>query len=142
MTEPLIARSLLRGVGRALATADQAVLAELPLANGRRADVVALDRAGLITIVEIKSCLADFRADQKWQDYLDFCDRFYFAVAADFPVAVLPAEQGLMLADAFTAEVVRAAIERQLPAARRKAMLLRFGRLAALRLQSVLDPLV
>ena len=75
------AAEIVRGVARALAAADQAVLAEVPLANGRRADLVALDRGGTITLVEVKASRADFVADRKWQDYLDYCDRFSFAVA-------------------------------------------------------------
>jgi hypothetical protein len=137
----LVARGLLRGLGRAFAATDHAVLAELPLANGRRADLVALDRAGAITLVEIKSCLADFRADQKWQDYLDYCDRFFFAVNAEFPAAVLPAGEGLIIADPYGAEILRPAVARPLAAGRRKAMLLRFARAGAQRLQGLLDPL-
>ena len=91
---PEITARLQRGVGRALVAADKAVLFEVPLANGRRADVVALDRDGRFTIVEIKSGLADFQADHKWQDYKEFCDFFVFAVAADFPEEVLPPDEG------------------------------------------------
>lgn len=134
------AADICRGVRRALAAADHAVLPELPLANGRRADLVALGRDGRITVVEVKSSRADFLADQKWPEYLDFCDLFYFAVGADFPHALLPPTQGLILADRFMAEVVREASVRPLPAARRKAMLLRFGRAAAMRLHALDDP--
>jgi hypothetical protein len=80
---PVGAADILRGVARGLSAADQAVLPEMPLGNGRRADLIALDRTGTITLVEIKSCRADFTADRMWQSYLDHCDRFYFAVAAD-----------------------------------------------------------
>ncbi len=131
---------ILRGVARALRAADQAVLPEVPLANGRRADLLALDRSGLITLVEIKSCRADFRADRKWQHYLEYCDRFYFAVAAGFPQDLLPPDEGLILADRFAGEIVREARPRPLAAARRKAMLIRFARAAAGRLQLLLDP--
>jgi len=134
------AGDILRGVARALGAADQAVLAEVPLANGRRADLVALDRSGTISLVEIKSGRADFLADRKWQDYLDQCDRFYFAVAAGFPLELLPPEEGLILADRFAGEVVRAAQLRCLGAARRKTMLIRFARASAGRLQALLDP--
>jgi len=134
------AGDILRGVARALGAADQAVLAEVPLANGRRADLVALDRSGTISLVEIKSGRADFLTDRKWQDYLDYCDRFYFAVAAGFPLELLPPEEGLILADRFAGEVVRAAQLRCLGAARRKAMLIRFARASAGRLQALLDP--
>ncbi|HLT00753.1 MAG TPA: MmcB family DNA repair protein, partial [Geminicoccaceae bacterium] len=87
-----------------------------------------------------KSCRADFRGDRKWHEYLAFCDRFYFAVARDFPLDLLPAEEGVILADRFGAEIVRPARLRALGPARRKAMLIRFGRAAATRLHGLLDP--
>jgi hypothetical protein len=139
---PEITARLQRGVGRALVAADQAVLFELPLANSRRADVVALDRDGRFTIVEIKSGLADFQADQKWPDYKDYCDFFVFAVAADFPEGILPADEGLMIADGFGAEFERPPRLEPLSAARRKAMLIRYARASAGRLQTLLDPMV
>lgn len=134
------ASDILRGVARALCEADQAVLPEVPLANGRRADLLALDRSGQVTLVEIKSCRADFLSDRKWQHYLDYCDRFYFAVGAGFPLDLLPAEEGLILADRFAGEVLREARLRTLDPARRKAMLIRFARASAARLQALLDP--
>ncbi|MGH6902393.1 MAG: MmcB family DNA repair protein [Geminicoccaceae bacterium] len=134
------ADDILRGVGRALADADHAVLAELPLGNGRRADLAAIDHRGTISLVEIKSCRADFLTDRKWREYLDYCDRFYFAVAGDFPRHLLPADEGLILADRFGGEIVRAAALRPLGPARRKAILIRFGRAAAGRLQTLFDP--
>jgi hypothetical protein len=85
MSQTIGACDLLRGVGRALTAAGQTVLAELPLGNGRRADLAAIDRAGAIILVEVKSCRADFRADRKWREYLDYCDRFYFAVGSAAP---------------------------------------------------------
>ena len=115
------------------------MLAELPLGNGRRADLAAIDRRGTIRLVEIKSCRADFRADRKWRAYLDYCDRFYFAVASGFPRDLLPADEGLILADRFGGEIVREATVRALGPARRKAMLIRFGRVAASRLHGLLD---
>jgi hypothetical protein len=139
---PEITAQLQRGVGRALVAADRAVLFELPLANGRRADVVALDRDGRFTIVEIKSGLADFQADQKWPDYKDFCDFFVFAVTADFPKGILPPDEGLMIADSFGAEFERPPRLEPLSAARRKAMLIRYARAGAGRLQSLLDPMI
>src|SRR3990170_3364673 len=125
-----VAAELQRGVCRAL----------LALANGRRADVVALSGGGDVLIVEIKSCLLDYQSDGKWQDYLPFCDRLYFAVAADFPCDVIPTSAGLILADRYGAELVREPVEERLTAARRKAMMLSFARAAALRLQLHLDP--
>jgi hypothetical protein len=130
------AAGIWRGAARRLIAADHAVLAELPLGNGRRADLVAIDRAASITIVEVKSGRADFLADRKWQAYLDFCDRFYFAVGPDVPIALLPPGEGLIVADRFAGEIVREAPLRPLGAARRKAMLLRFARTAATRLHA------
>jgi hypothetical protein len=134
------AAELQRGVCRAFRALGHSVVTELPLANGRRADVVALSSAGHVHIVEIKSCLIDYRTDHKWHDYLPFCDRLYFAVAPYFPCDVIPGEVGLILADRYGAELVREAEEARLSAARRKAMMLAFARAAALRLQLHLDP--
>ncbi|MEM9440953.1 MAG: MmcB family DNA repair protein [Pseudomonadota bacterium] len=139
---PEITAQLQRGVGRALVAADHAVLFELPLANGRRADVVSLDRDGRFTIIEIKSGLADFQADHKWPDYKEFCDFFAFAVAADFPDGIIPANEGLLIADGFGAEFERSPRPELLSAPRRKAMLIRFARASASRLQSLLDPMI
>jgi len=127
------AAELQRGVCRAFRTLGHSVVTELPLANGRRADVVGISGSGDVLIVEIKSCLLDYRTDAKWRDYLDYCDRLYFAVRADFPCEVIPEEAGLILA-------VREGLEERLSAARRKAMMLTFARAAALRLQQHLDP--
>jgi hypothetical protein len=140
MTTITGAEDIRRGVCRALADADHAVLAELPLGNGRRADLVAIDRTGMIGLVEVKSCRADFLTDRKWYQYLDYCDRFYFAVASDFPRHLLPADAGLIVADRFGGEIARDAPIRPLGPARRKAVLIRFGRAAAGRLQVLLDP--
>jgi hypothetical protein len=135
-----IAAGLQRGVCRALRTLGLSVVTELALANGRRADVVALSPAGDVMIVEIKSCLLDFQSDGKWHEYLPHCDRLYFAVAPDFPHHVIPDRAGLMLADRYGAELVREPVEERLGAARRKAILLAFAHAAALRLQRHLDP--
>ena len=124
---------LTRGVARMLVDLGQCPLMEFKLANGRRADVAGLDRKGRLTIVEVKSCRADFEADQKWPDYLEYCDRFYFAVDPDFPRELLPDSEGLILADAFGATISRPAEERALAAARRKAVTLHFARQAAMR---------
>jgi hypothetical protein len=111
------APEILRGVARAFALADQAVVTELTLADGRRADLVALDRAGKITLVEVKASRADFLADRKWQAYLGWCDRFYFAVADGFPLELLPPAEGVIRADRFTAEILREPQVRALAAA-------------------------
>ncbi len=136
----LIARDICRGVQRLLAAQGCESLAEFPLGNGRRADVIGVDPTGVIWIVEIKSSTADFRADNKWPDYRDYCDALFFAVAPDFPHAILPAEAGLILADAYGGEIIRAAPQTPLTAARRKALLLSFARLAASRLRGLTDP--
>ncbi len=115
-------------------------MTELPLSTGHRADVVALGRGGEIWIVEIKSSLADFQADAKWPEYRSHCDRFFFAVASDFPLDVLPDGTGLILADRFGAEMMRDAPEHKLAGGRRKAVTLRFARAAAMRLHMTVDP--
>jgi hypothetical protein len=135
-----IAAEIQRGVCRALRALGYSVVTELPLANGRRADVVALSPGGDIWIVEIKSCLIDYQTDGKWTEYLAHCDRLYFAVAPDFPVEVISEGAGLMLADRYGAHLMREPVEERLNAARRKAMMLCFARAAALRLQRHLDP--
>ncbi len=134
------AAAIARGVRRHLLTLGLASVTELTLASGRRADVVALTEKGEIWIIEIKSGVADFRADTKWPEYEAYADRLLFAVAPDFPVDILPLETGLMLADAYGAEIVRPAPLKPLPAARRKAMTMRIARAAALRLHLLADP--
>ncbi|HVL71613.1 MAG TPA: MmcB family DNA repair protein [Beijerinckiaceae bacterium] len=129
-----------RGVRRFFAQLGQATLPEFTLANGRRADVIALSGDGRITIVEIKSSVADFRADGKWPDYRDFCDRFCFAVPETVPVEILPATAGLIVADAFGAALLREPPEHPLAGARRKAVTLRFARAAAGALHALADP--
>jgi hypothetical protein len=134
------ALDICRGVQRLLLAHGYACVTELPLASGRRADVAAISAHGDIAIVEIKSSIEDFRADHKWQDYLEFCDRLYFAVKPGFATEILPAATGLMLADRYGGEIVRAAPEARLSAARRKAVTLRVARTAALRLGIAIDP--
>lgn len=134
------ALAIQRGVRRLFAGLGACSLAEVTLASGRRADVMALHPDGGITIVEIKSCLADFRADRKWETYRDYCDRLFFAVDADFPCEILPDGVGLIAADRFGAAMVRDAPPHPLAGARRKAVTLRFARAAALRLHALADP--
>jgi hypothetical protein len=131
---------LARGVGRALAQRGYATLTEVSLANGRRADVMGLGRAGELVIVEVKSSLQDFRGDAKWPEYREFCDRFYFAVAEQFPREAIPADCGLIVADGFGAAVLREAPLMPVAAARRKAVMLRFALLGSDRLRRLLDP--
>lgn len=130
------AEAICRGAIRLMHQRGFASVTELTLANGRRADIAALGPGGEFTLIEVKSCRADFMTDQKWPDYQPFCDRFYFAVDEAFPVELIPDEAGLIIADGFGGDVVREAPETPLVAARRKALTLRFARLAALRLQS------
>lgn len=135
------AADLARGVVRLFAECGIAALTELSLKNGRRVDVIGIGPDGRVHIVEIKSSRADFLGDRKWPEYLVFADFFYFAVAADFPEQLLPEGEGLILADRFGGEIVRAPRPRPLAAARRKALTLRFARLAASRLMlRVVDP--
>ncbi len=139
--EDLALRLLLaRGVGRALAQRGYATLTEVSLANGRRADVMGLGRGGDLVIVEVKSSLQDYRSDAKWPEYREFCDRFYFAVAEDFPRDAIPGDCGLIVADGFGGAILREAPVLTLAAARRKAVTLRFALLGSERLRRLLDP--
>ena len=134
------AAAIARGTARYLHALGYCVVSELPLPSGRRADLVALGGAGEIVIVEIKSSVADFRADQKWTDYRAHCDRLYFAIPEDLPQAIMPEEEGLIVADAFGAWVVREAAARAIAPATRRAVLLRFAQAAADRLHRLADP--
>lgn len=136
------AAAIARGLRRMLWARGLATVTELVLANGRRADVVALSDRGEIWIVEVKSSVADFRADTKWPEYRDYCDRLLFAVDRDFPVEILPADTGLVIADPYGAELLREAPLTPLAGARRKAMTQRFARAAALRLHALADPVL
>ncbi len=134
------AAAIMRGTQRLMRALGHASLTELPLVNGRRADIVSVSPDGAIHIVEVKSCLADFRADHKWQEYLEYCDRFYFAVDANMPEGVIPAEVGLIVADQYEASVLRDAPLSKAHASRRRATLLAFARCAADRLHNLADP--
>jgi hypothetical protein len=134
------ARMIARGVRRLLRARGFSSLTELPLTDGRRADIAAVNRDGEVLIVEIKSSLADFRADRKWRDYAACCDRLYFAISDSTPAGLMPIEAGLILADPYGAEIVREAdLQRMAPASRR-AILLRFAQAAADRLHRLADP--
>jgi len=134
------ALAIARGTARFLHALGYSVVSELPLPSGRRADLVALGGDGEILIVEIKSSIADFRADQKWMDYRLHCDRLFFATLTDVPRSIFPADAGLIIADAFGAAIVSDAPEHPLKAARRKTVMMRFAHAAALRLQALADP--
>ena len=131
---------LARGVCRALRAMDFVTVEELVPAPGLRVDVMAVGPKGEIWVVECKSGRADFAADRKWQGYLEWCDRFFWAVDAEFPVSLLPEGTGLILADPYDAEILRMGPETSLAPARRKVMVQKFARHAALRLQALRDP--
>ncbi len=142
---PPIAGEVARGVTRLLCRRDLFSVCEVPLPNGRRADMMAIDAKGCLTIVEIKVAKADLVGDAKWTDYLDYCDRFFWAVPPELSAICegerfLPGEAGLIVADRYDAVLVRGALERPLAPARRKAVTLGFARAAALRLHTVHDP--
>jgi hypothetical protein len=134
------AAAIARGVRRFLRAQGYSTITELPLSDGRRADIVALRDDGTILIVEVKSSVADFRADRKWRDYAAHCDRFYFAISEAIPAAIMPEEAGLILADRFGAATLRDAAPHPLAPATRRAMLLRFAGAAADRLHRLVDP--
>ena len=134
-----IARAVARGTRRLLRARGFSTVTELVLADGRRADIVGLGPDGAITIVEIKSSVADFRADRKWPFYRAFCDRLFFAIPPTLPVALMPDETGIIVADGYGAEVVREAIATKLAGPTRRALTLRFARAAADRLHALAD---
>ncbi len=133
------AAEIVRGTRRLLGGLGFFGVTELSLANNRRADIAALGPSGEIWMIEVKSSIADFRADSKWPEYMPFCDQLYFAVANDFPQDLIPDETGLIVADAFGGAILRDAPEDRLPAARRRAVTLRMARLAAQRLTQTAD---
>lgn len=140
MPRPETTAAITRGMRRHLADAGVAALSEVALDDGRRADLVAITRKGDIWIIEVKSSLEDFRTDRKWADYHAWCDRLFFAVSRDFPAELIADECGLFVADEYGASLIRDAAMDRLPAARRKAMMLRLARLGAARLFSLSDP--
>lgn len=129
-----------RGARRLLRTLGFSSVTELSLPSGRRADLVGVGPDGSILIVEIKSSVADFRADLKWPEYRSHCDRLYFAIPDSVPVEIMPEDAGLMIADAYGAAILREAEEHRLAAATRRQMLLRFAQTAADRLHILGDP--
>jgi hypothetical protein len=137
---PRPGQTLARGVCRHLLQHDFVTVEEFVPAPGLRVDILALGPKGELWLVECKSGPADFRSDRKWQGYLEWCDRFFWAVDADFPTDLLPDGSGLILADGYDAEILRMPPESPLPPARRKAMVQRFARHAALRWHAARDP--
>ena len=146
MSDPLTAADVARGVCRLFAQQGLVAIPEVTLPNGRRSDLTAIDARGIITIVEIKVSRADLHGDGKWPDYRDWCDRFYWALAAGLDPAILetegyrPESSGLIIADRYGAAVVREAANCNLAPARRKAELLRIGRVAMRRSMIAADP--
>ena len=134
------AREVVRGTRRLLRARNIATVTELVLADGRRADIVGLGPDGSVTIVEVKSSVADFRADRKWSFYRAFCDRLFFAIPVTVPLAIMPDQTGLIVADGYGADVVREALEQKLAGATRRAMMIRFAQAAADRLHALGDP--
>jgi len=142
---PPVAAEVARGVTRLFCRQDQFAICEMPLPNGRRADLMAIGSRGELTIVEIKVARSDLLGDGKWTDYLDYCDRFFWAVPPALAHILeeeryLPQSAGLIVADRYDAAVVREAANRPMAPARRKAELLRFARRAARRLSAQIDP--
>ena len=134
------AREVVRGTRRLLRARNIATVTELVLADGRRADIVGLGPDGSVTIVEVKSSIADFRADRKWSFYRAFCDRLFFAIPVTVPASIMPDETGLIVADGYGGDVVREALEQKLAGATRRAMMIRFAQAAADRLHALGDP--
>lgn len=142
-TDDILARPgqiLARGVCRHLLYLDFVSVEELIPTPGLRVDVMAMGPKGEIWVVECKSSRADFTSDRKWQGYLPWCDRFFWAVDSDFPVDLLPDDTGLILADGYDAEILRMPAEDRLAPARRKVIVQKFARHAALRWHAVRDP--
>jgi len=144
MTDPanilMPGQLLARGVCRHLRQHDFATLEEFVPQRGLRVDVMGLGPKGEIWVIECKSSRADFTSDAKWQGYLEWSDRYFWAVDADFPTDLLPEGTGLIIADAYDAEILRMGPETKLAAARRKMLIRKFARNAAQRLQAYRDP--
>ena len=134
------ALAIRRGALRYVAARGLVGVPELVLATGRRADIAVLCAKGEVWVIEVKSSIADFRADHKWFEYRAFCDRLFFAVAPDFPLDILPDDTGILVADGFGAALVREAPRHPLAAHQRKALTLRLARCAAGRLMGLMDP--
>lgn len=146
LTNDMCATDVARGLARLFHRQSLTVLCEVPLPNGRRADMVAIDGKGQISIVEIKVSKADLLADGKWPDYLDWCDRFYWALSPALDPGLIagppwqPERCGLIIADRYDAVILRDAADHMLAPSRRRSELLRIGRLAMRRMMVNLDP--
>lgn len=135
-----VADGITRGVIRLIGDMGFAPLTEFKLTNKRRVDVAALDRDGQFMVIEVKSSVADFRADNKWHEYLDFCDYFYFAIDTDFPRDLIPDDCGMIIADRHEAAIIRPAHHAPMNGNRRRTQTLRFARTGAQRLSGRRDP--
>ena len=133
ISRPETTEAVTRGAARLLIALGWAPVAEMPLPNGRRADLMALGPKGELAIVEVKSSIEDYRCDLKWGEYAPYCDAFYFAVAPEFPREIIHEGPGLIVADGFGGAVIRPAPDAGLAPARRKALTVAFARLAAWR---------
>ena len=140
-SRPQITTAVTRGAARLFMALGYAPLLEVGLPNGRRADIMAIGPRGQIAVAEVKSGIEDFRVDQKWVEYIPFCDAVFFAVAPEFPREILPEEPGLIVADGFDGAVLREAPVVALAGARRKALTIAFARLAAGRALAASSPL-
>jgi hypothetical protein len=137
---PLPAGDICRGVCRHLTDLGYSVLTEFRLISNRRVDVIGLDKGGNFIVVEVKSSVPDFRADEKWPDYRSFADKLYFAVANGFPIQLLPPSCGIIIADAYNAVIFQDSPPAKMNAARRRTQILRFAQTAADRLHRMRDP--
>lgn len=140
MSPPAVTAAVTRGVCRWMDDIGFSSLMEFKLGNGRRADVVGLNAAGILLMVEVKSTPEDFKGDAKWLEYVPYCDAFSFAVPPHFPWQILPTTCGVIIADNYSAAVVRQAPHHPLHASRRKALTLRFALAAGQRLNAMTDP--
>lgn len=120
-----------QGAMRALYDLGYAAILEFTLKIGRRADICGISEKGEIIIIEVKSGIEDFKTDNKWHEYRDYCDQFYFAISQDFPIELIPQDIGYFICDTFGGQIIRHAIKTQLSAPRRKAITLQFARQAA-----------
>lgn len=142
LPEPILmpGQLLARGVCRHLRSHDFVTLEEFTPERGKRLDVMALGPKGELWVIECKSSRIDFTSDAKWEGYLEWGDRYFWAVDEDFPTELLPDDTGLIIADRYYAEILRMGSEVKLAGARRKAVVQKFARAAALRLQALRDP--
>ena len=133
------AAEVARGVSRLLIQEGYSPILEFTLANGRRLDVAALGGDGTVVGVEIKVAIPDLKSDMKWPEYLEFCKLFYFAIPPDFPDEYVPPNTGLIVADRYGGAIVRPSPVAQIHASRRRAVTLRFAKVAAERLAMTLE---